>query len=124
MLNVTYGFIKKIFVFVLLLLFLFVLVIRRLMMLLWMVDSNLVGRIHAGMIMVRFRNLHSAFSRITCTLIWYQASSTYICEDCKVIIEPLHEIFNNVVSATSKASDQPVHTRSLIRAFASRLNII
>ena len=26
--------------------------------------------------------------------------------------------------ATSKASDQPVHTHSLIRAFASRLNIL
>ena len=37
--------------------------------------------------------------------------------------EPQHEISNNVVCATSKASDQPAHTRSLIRAFASRLNI-
>ena len=37
--------------------------------------------------------------------------------------EPRHEIIsNNVVCATSKASDQPAHTRSLIRAFASRLN--
>ena len=36
---------------------------------------------------------------------------------------PRHEIYNNVVYATSKASDQPAHTRSLIRAFASRLNI-
>ena len=35
-----------------------------------------------------------------------------------------HEISNNAVSATSKASDQPVHTGSLIRAFASRLNIL
>ena len=34
--------------------------------------------------------------------------------------EPLHELFNNVVCATSKASDQPAYTRSLIRAFASR----
>ena len=34
--------------------------------------------------------------------------------------EPVHEISNNVVCATSKASDQPAHTRSsLIRAFAS-----
>ena len=34
--------------------------------------------------------------------------------------EPVHEISNNVVHvcATSKASDQPAHTRSLIRAFA------
>ena len=37
--------------------------------------------------------------------------------------EPVHEISNNVVCATSKASDQPAPTRSLIRAFACRLNI-
>ena len=36
--------------------------------------------------------------------------------------EPRHEISNNVVCATSKASDQPAHTPSLIRAFASCLN--
>ena len=36
-------------------------------------------------------------------------------------IEPVHKISNNVVCATSKASDQHAHTRSLIRAFASRL---
>ena len=35
------------------------------------------------------------------------------------IYEPWHGISNNVVCATSKASDQPAHTRSLIRAFAS-----
>ena len=40
------------------------------------------------------------------------------------IIEPAHEISNNMVCATSKASDQPAHTRSLIRAFASRLSIL
>ena len=40
------------------------------------------------------------------------------------IYEPWHEISNNVVCATSNCSDQPAHTRSLIRAFASRLNII
>ena len=33
----------------------------------------------------------------------------------------MHEISNNVVCVTSKASDQPAHTRSLIRAFASRI---
>ena len=33
--------------------------------------------------------------------------------------EPRHLISNNVVCAISKASDQPVHTLSLIRAFAS-----
>ena len=38
------------------------------------------------------------------------------------IIEPQHEISNNVVCATSKRSDQPAHTRRLIRAFDSRLN--
>ena len=41
-----------------------------------------------------------------------------------IINEPVHEISNNVVCATSKASDQPAHMRSLIRAFASRLNIL
>ena len=38
--------------------------------------------------------------------------------------EPQHEISNNVVCATSKGSDQPAHMGSLIRAFASRLNIL
>ena len=44
--------------------------------------------------------------------------------EIRFIIEPRHDISNNVVCATSKASDQSVHTRSLIRDFASRLNII
>ena len=39
-------------------------------------------------------------------------------------IEPVHEISNNVVCATSKASDQPAHMRSLIRAFAGHLSIL
>ena len=38
--------------------------------------------------------------------------------------EPVHEIFNNVVCATSKAAVQPAHTRSLTRAFASRFRIL
>ena len=38
--------------------------------------------------------------------------------------EPVHEIFNNVVCATSKASDQPAHRGILIRAFASPLSIL
>ena len=38
--------------------------------------------------------------------------------------EPQLEISNNVVRATSKVSDQPADMRSLIRAFASRLNIL
>ena len=42
----------------------------------------------------------------------------------KIIIEPEHEISNNEACATSKASDQPAHMRSLITAFASRLSIL
>ena len=38
--------------------------------------------------------------------------------------EPVHEISNNLVCATSKSSDQPAQTRRLIRAFACRLNIL
>ena len=41
-----------------------------------------------------------------------------------MLYEPVHEISNNVVCATSKASDQPAHTRSLIRAFASHFSMI
>ena len=42
----------------------------------------------------------------------------------KNIFEPRHAISNNMVGATSKASDQPAHRFSLIRAFASRLSIL
>ena len=41
-----------------------------------------------------------------------------------ITFEQQHEIFNNVVCATSKGSDQPAHMRSPIRAFASRLHIL
>ena len=51
----------------------------------------------------------------------YTAGEIIIIKD---IIEPRHEISINVVSATSKASDPPAHRRSLIRAFASRVNIL
>ena len=47
-----------------------------------------------------------------------------LCDIHNIIIEPVHEISNNVVCATSKASDQPALARSLIRAFASRSNIL
>ena len=40
------------------------------------------------------------------------------------IAEPPHQISNNVVCATSKATGQPAHMRSLIRAFACRLNML
>ena len=43
---------------------------------------------------------------------------------CVTTDEPGHEIFNNVVRESNKRSDQPAHTHSLIRAFASRLNIL
>ena len=42
----------------------------------------------------------------------------------KLKIKPRHEISNNVVRFTSKVSNQPAHTRILIRAFASHLNIL
>ena len=48
----------------------------------------------------------------------------FIVTEYAALNEPLHEIPNNVVWVTSRASDQPAHTRSLIRAFASRLNIL
>ena len=41
-----------------------------------------------------------------------------------IINEPCHEISNSGVCVTSKTSDQPAHTRSLIKAFACRLNIL
>ena len=50
---------------------------------------------------------------------------TYESENqCYRLNEPWHEISNNVVCATSKGSDKPAHTRSLIRAFASRVNTL
>ena len=39
-------------------------------------------------------------------------------------LELRHEISNNVICTMSNGSDQPAHTRSLIRALASRLNIL
>ena len=51
-----------------------------------------------------------------------------ILPDSAAIYELRHDISNNTVCATSKASDQPTHTHGLIiawiRAFASRLNIL
>ena len=44
--------------------------------------------------------------------------------------EPQHEISDNVVfkknviCATNKVSDQPAHTRSLLRVFASSLSVL
>ena len=50
------------------------------------------------------------------------ARSFFYREVGKLIHEARHEISNNVVCATSKASDQPAHMRSLIRAFVSQLD--
>ena len=44
--------------------------------------------------------------------------------DAVIPFEPVHEISNNVVCATSKGSDQPGHTCRLIRAFSGGLNIL
>ena len=49
---------------------------------------------------------------------------TNVFDTVQSVTESVHEISNNVVCATSKASDQPAHTRSLIRAFARRLSIL
>ena len=55
----------------------------------------------------------SLFSSLSCVFL-----------SLNIIYGPVHEISNNLVCANSKASDQPAHTRSLIRAFASRLSIL
>ena len=41
-----------------------------------------------------------------------------------IIIEPVHEISNKELCATSKGSNQPAHMCSLIRAVAHHLNIL
>ena len=41
-----------------------------------------------------------------------------------IISQPRDGISNNMACVISKASDQPAHMRSLIRAFASRMNIL
>ena len=38
-----------------------------------------------------------------------------------ILSEPVHDISNNVVYATSKASDQPVHMRSLMKSHDSNV---
>ena len=61
----------------------------------------------------------------------------YVCMPMKVFVDldqdnnlflnlsrGIDGISNNVVCATSKASDQPAHMHSLIRTFASHLNVL
>ena len=52
------------------------------------------------------------------------ANNTGFSDSSSFVNEQVHEISNHVVCATSKASYQPAHPRSLIRAFASRLSIL
>ena len=61
---------------------------------------------------------------VTCWVLSRSAKYFHTEKSSKVTIEPVLGISNNVLCATSKASDQPAHTRSLIRAFASRLSIL
>ena len=55
-----------------------------------------------------------------------QTLDTYLTRDntSEYALEPRHEISNSVICATSKASVQPAHTRSLVRALSGRLNIL
>ena len=71
--------------------------------------------------LIGFHYVYTRFmteTNLVCTL--FVTGNVYV----NKLYEPLHEISNNLVCETSKASDQPAHTRSLIRAFASRLNIL
>ena len=74
-----------------------------------------------------YRTIRESFYVIA--LVWYHVLVFW--NEWLVRYELRHEISNNVVCATSdvvfatsKASYQPAHTRSLIRTFASRLNIL
>ena len=47
-----------------------------------------------------------------------------ICLFCNAVLnEPRHEICNNLVCATTKASDQPAYMLSLITSFASSMSL-
>ena len=70
------------------------------------------------------RLMHSVAKTRYQQTIWTSTISWVIGPDKQNKNEPVHEISNNVVCATSKASDQTAHTHSLIRAFASRLSIL
>ena len=66
-----------------------------------------------------------AFTEGTYSHLGYKNDNKNTCKQTMgFMCEPWHGISNNVVCATSKGSDQPAHTRSLIRAFASRSNIL
>ena len=68
---------------------------------------------------------HLSINHIDSTICFSPYESLHsILRGKSTVFEAVHEISNNVVCATSKGSVQPAHTRSLIRAFASRLNIL
>ena len=68
-----------------------------------------------GMPFLKQQDIHTPWTPLQINYILISAYPKY---------EPVHEIPNNVVCATSKASDQPAHTRSLIRDFACGLSIL
>ena len=68
-------------------------------------------------------NEMSTIVKLVIDIIIYMKQIT-VTDSISDAFELQHEISNNVVCATSKGSDQPVHTRRLIRAFACRLNIL
>ena len=53
-----------------------------------------------------------------------RASAENLCWKSHALAQIIYEISNNAVCVTSKGSGQPVHMHSLIRAFASCLNIL
>ena len=63
-------------------------------------------------------------SRLKWVHIVIEATKVHLQMKNQPTFEPRHDISNNVVCKTSEGSDQPAHIRSLIRAFASRLNIL
>ena len=67
---------------------------------------------------------YSNFARLLSSFPQHSFNYTCTYTTTCVVYEPQYEISINVVCATSKASDQPAHMRSLIRVFASHLNII
>ena len=83
-------------------------------------------------------SVHHIFLYILCfserVIFYFTNHVFYLCTDTvsykdrfdkhQIIYEPRHNISNNVLCATSKGSDPPAHMRSLIRAFASCLNIL
>ena len=87
---------------------------------LWMGNDTLVCNV------ISSKSLHDFFSVIDNSYISYSDVhfSKLLPNGPFILYEPWHGFSKNVVWATSKASDQPAHTRSLIRAFASRLSII